>query len=172
MKAYYYLLFISLLVSSCVSSKKYKNLQAEQEELKMALQKCKESVADCQSSKDDIVLEYKSRINEISNANSAKDWFLKTAKDEAFVKFHFAAVSTNSKAVSAFGIDTKNMFRFWDWVGGRYSLWSAIGLSIACGIGFENSTGVTVRLGISHEAEEGGLVGWVQNALNIFEQEA
>jgi glucose-6-phosphate isomerase len=74
----------------------------------------------------------------MTNANSAKDWFLKTAKDEAFVKFHFAAVSTNSKAVSAFGIDTKNMFRFWDWVGGRYSLWSAIGLSIACGIGFEN----------------------------------
>ena len=74
----------------------------------------------------------------MTNANSAKDWFLKTAKDEAFVKFHFAAVSTNAKAVSAFGIDTKNMFRFWDWVGGRYSLWSAIGLSIACGIGFEN----------------------------------
>lgn len=74
----------------------------------------------------------------MTNANSAKDWFLKTAKDDAFVKFHFAAVSTNSKAVSAFGIDTKNMFRFWDWVGGRYSLWSAIGLSIACGIGFEN----------------------------------
>lgn len=74
----------------------------------------------------------------MTNANSAKDWFLKTAKDEAFVKFHFAAVSTNEKAVSAFGIDTKNMFRFWDWVGGRYSLWSAIGLSIACGIGFEN----------------------------------
>ena len=74
----------------------------------------------------------------MTNANSAKDWFLKTAKDEAFVKFHFVAVSTNAKAVSAFGIDTKNMFRFWDWVGGRYSLWSAIGLSIACGIGFEN----------------------------------
>jgi glucose-6-phosphate isomerase len=78
----------------------------------------------------------------MTNANSAKDWFLKTAKDEAFVKFHFAAVSTNAKAVSAFGIDTKNMFRFWDWVGGRYSLWSAIGLSIACGIGFENYIGL------------------------------
>ncbi len=74
----------------------------------------------------------------MTNANSARDWFLKTAKDEAFVKYHFVAVSTNAKAVSAFGIDTKNMFRFWDWVGGRYSLWSAIGLSIACGIGFEN----------------------------------
>jgi len=74
----------------------------------------------------------------MTNANSARDWFLKTAKDAAFVKYHFVAVSTNAKAVSAFGIDTKNMFRFWDWVGGRYSLWSAIGLSIACGIGFEN----------------------------------
>jgi glucose-6-phosphate isomerase len=74
----------------------------------------------------------------MTNANSARDWFLRTAKDEAFVKYHFVAVSTNAKAVSAFGIDTKNMFRFWDWVGGRYSLWSAIGLSIACGIGFEN----------------------------------
>lgn len=74
----------------------------------------------------------------MTNANSARDWFLKTARDEAFVKYHFVAVSTNAKAVAAFGIDTKNMFRFWDWVGGRYSLWSAIGLSIACGIGFEN----------------------------------
>jgi glucose-6-phosphate isomerase len=74
----------------------------------------------------------------MTNANSARDWFLKSAKDAAFVKYHFVAVSTNAKAVSAFGIDTKNMFRFWDWVGGRYSLWSAIGLSIACGIGFEN----------------------------------
>ena len=74
----------------------------------------------------------------MTNANSARDWFLKTAKDEAFVKSHFVAVSTNAKAVSAFGIDTKNMFRFWDWVGGRYSLWSAIGLSIVLGIGYEN----------------------------------
>ncbi len=74
----------------------------------------------------------------MTNAITARDWFLKTAKDEAFVKFHFVAVSTNAKAVSAFGIDTKNMFRFWDWVGGRYSLWSAIGLSIVLGIGFEN----------------------------------
>jgi glucose-6-phosphate isomerase len=74
----------------------------------------------------------------MTNANSARDWFLKTAKDVAFVKDHFVAVSTNAKAVSVFGIDTKNMFRFWDWVGGRYSLWSAIGLSIVLGIGFEN----------------------------------
>lgn len=74
----------------------------------------------------------------MTNAITARDWFLETAKDDAFVKFHFVAVSTNAKAVSAFGIDTKNMFRFWDWVGGRYSLWSAIGLSIVLGIGFEN----------------------------------
>ena len=74
----------------------------------------------------------------MTNAISARDWFLKTASDEAFVKYHFVAVSTNAKAVSAFGIDTKNMFRFWDWVGGRYSLWSAIGLSIILGIGYEN----------------------------------
>ncbi len=74
----------------------------------------------------------------MTNAISARDWFLKTAGDETFVKYHFVAVSTNATSVSAFGIDTKNMFRFWDWVGGRYSLWSAIGLSIVLGIGYEN----------------------------------
>ncbi len=74
----------------------------------------------------------------MTNAITARDWFMAAAKDEGFVKNHFVAVSTNAGAVSAFGIDTKNMFQFWDWVGGRYSLWSAIGLSIACGIGFEN----------------------------------
>lgn len=74
----------------------------------------------------------------MTNAESAKTWFLKTAKSEEFVKNHFVALSTNAKAVAAFGIDTKNMFEFWDWVGGRYSLWSAIGLSIACTLGFEN----------------------------------
>nr|WP_321406854.1 glucose-6-phosphate isomerase [uncultured Carboxylicivirga sp.] len=74
----------------------------------------------------------------MTNANSAKSWFLEAAKDEAAVAKHFVALSTNAKAVSAFGIDTANMFEFWDWVGGRYSLWSAIGLSIACGIGFDN----------------------------------
>lgn len=73
----------------------------------------------------------------MTNANTARDWFLKTAGDMGFVKHHFVAVSTNEKEVSAFGIDTKNMFRFWNWVGGRYSLWSAIGLSIACGIGYD-----------------------------------
>ncbi|MGN6646577.1 MAG: glucose-6-phosphate isomerase [Cytophaga sp.] len=74
----------------------------------------------------------------ITNAESAKAWFLKTAKDEAAVAKHFVALSTNAKSVSAFGIDTNNMFEFWDWVGGRYSLWSAIGLSIALYIGFDN----------------------------------
>lgn len=74
----------------------------------------------------------------MTNANSAKDWFLAEAKDEAAVAKHFAALSTNADAVSAFGIDTANMFEFWNWVGGRYSVWSAIGLSVACGIGFDN----------------------------------
>jgi glucose-6-phosphate isomerase len=76
----------------------------------------------------------------MTNAESARSWFLSHAKNTDFVKNHFVALSTNAKAVAAFGIDTKNMFEFWDWVGGRYSLWSAIGLSIACGIGFENFT--------------------------------
>jgi glucose-6-phosphate isomerase len=72
------------------------------------------------------------------NALSAKKWFLEHANNPAAVAKHFVAVSTNAKAVSAFGIDTKNMFEFWDWVGGRYSLWSAIGLSIALYIGMDN----------------------------------
>ncbi|TEB23634.1 glucose-6-phosphate isomerase [Coprinellus micaceus] len=74
----------------------------------------------------------------ITNAESAKAWFLKTAKDQAHVAKHFVALSTNTKAVTAFGISESNMFQFWDWVGGRYSLWSAIGLSIALVIGYEN----------------------------------
>jgi glucose-6-phosphate isomerase len=74
----------------------------------------------------------------MTNAHTAREWFLKKAGDESFVRHHFVAVSTNESAVSAFGIDPKNMFRFWNWVGGRYSLWSAIGLSIICGIGFDN----------------------------------
>ena len=74
----------------------------------------------------------------IVNAESAKRWFLEHAHDPSAVAKHFVAVSTNAKAVAAFGIDTKNMFEFWDWVGGRYSLWSAIGLSIALSIGMEN----------------------------------
>lgn len=74
----------------------------------------------------------------MTNAYSARDWFLKAAVDHEHIKKHFAALSTNKEAVEAFGIDSANMFAFWNWVGGRYSLWSAIGLSIACAIGFEN----------------------------------
>ncbi|GHA66599.1 glucose-6-phosphate isomerase [Photobacterium aphoticum] len=74
----------------------------------------------------------------MTNALTARDWFLATAGDQAHVAKHFAALSTNGKAVSEFGIDTDNMFEFWDWVGGRYSLCSAIGLSISLSIGFDN----------------------------------
>ncbi len=74
----------------------------------------------------------------MTNAHTARDWFLAAAKSESEVAKHFAALSTNAEAVSAFGIDTANMFEFWSWVGGRYSLWSAIGLSIILGIGFNN----------------------------------
>lgn len=74
----------------------------------------------------------------ITNAESARTWFLKTAGDKKHVAKHFVALSTNATEVSKFGIDTDNMFEFWDWVGGRYSLWSAIGLSIAINIGFDN----------------------------------
>jgi glucose-6-phosphate isomerase len=74
----------------------------------------------------------------LTNAHTAKEWFLKQAKDETHVAKHFVALSTNAKEVSQFGIDIKNMFEFWDWVGGRYSFWSAIGLSIAIAIGFDN----------------------------------
>ena len=74
----------------------------------------------------------------MTNAHSARAWLLNAAKDESQVAKHFVALSTNAKEVAKFGIDTDNMFEFWDWVGGRYSLWSAIGLSIALSIGFEN----------------------------------
>ena len=73
----------------------------------------------------------------MTNAFSARDWFLKAAKDNQHIKKHFVALSTNQHMVSQFGIDTENMFEFWDWVGGRYSLWSAIGLSIALYIGMD-----------------------------------
>ncbi len=74
----------------------------------------------------------------MTNAHTARKWFLKHAKDEAAIAQHFVALSTNGEAVKEFGIDPNNMFAFWDWVGGRYSLWSAIGLPIACAIGFDN----------------------------------
>jgi glucose-6-phosphate isomerase len=74
----------------------------------------------------------------MTNAHTARTWFLTHAKEEAHIATHFIALSTNEKAVNAFGISSKNMFEFWDWVGGRYSLWSAIGLSIALTIGYDN----------------------------------
>lgn len=74
----------------------------------------------------------------MTNAHTARRWFLDAAKDEKAIAKHFAALSTNEKEVVAFGIDKANMFEFWDWVGGRYSLWSAIGLSIALTIGYDN----------------------------------
>ncbi len=77
-------------------------------------------------------------IETMTNAHTARQWFLESAKDEAQVAKHFAALSTNEKGVADFGIDTANMFEFWNWVGGRYSLWSAIGLSIAIYVGFDN----------------------------------
>jgi len=73
----------------------------------------------------------------MTNAHSARTWFLEHAQDEKAIAKHFVALSTNSESVRAFGIDPQNMFAFWDWVGGRYSLWSAIGLPIACAIGFD-----------------------------------
>lgn len=74
----------------------------------------------------------------MANANTAREWFLASGAQQTDVAKHFAALSTNTAAVAAFGIDTKNMFQFWDWVGGRYSLWSAIGLSISLAVGFDN----------------------------------
>ncbi|WP_154856622.1 glucose-6-phosphate isomerase [Cyclobacterium xiamenense] len=74
----------------------------------------------------------------MTNAHTARDWFLENAHDKEEVAKHFVALSTNGNAVREFGIDLNNMFEFWDWVGGRYSLWSAIGLTIACAVGFDN----------------------------------
>ncbi len=74
----------------------------------------------------------------MTNAQTAKDWFLGHAKDESAIAKHFIALSTNGEKVAEFGIDTANMFEFWSWVGGRYSLWSAIGLSIVLAVGYDN----------------------------------
>jgi glucose-6-phosphate isomerase len=74
----------------------------------------------------------------MGNAHSARDWFIENGGKDEDVAKHFAALSTNTEGVEKFGIDTKNMFEFWDWVGGRYSLWSAIGLSISLSVGFDN----------------------------------
>lgn len=74
----------------------------------------------------------------MTNAHSARDWFLNSSASETDIAKHFVAVSTNEEKVSEFGIDPANMFVFWNWVGGRYSVWSAIGLSLVCGLGFAN----------------------------------
>jgi glucose-6-phosphate isomerase len=74
----------------------------------------------------------------MTNAHTARKWFLQNAKEEEHIAKHFVALSTNEKEVTKFGIDKANMFQFWDWVGGRYSLWSSIGLSIALSIGYNN----------------------------------
>ncbi len=87
----------------------------------------------------------------MTNARTARDWFLRQAGDDAHVAKHFVALSTNAEAVREFGIDPANMFPFWDWVGGRYSLWSAIGLSIAIAIGFDNFSGL---LDGAHDMDE------------------
>ncbi|RME98917.1 MAG: glucose-6-phosphate isomerase, partial [Chloroflexi bacterium] len=87
----------------------------------------------------------------MTNAHSARRWLLESAPDETAIAKHFAALSTNAAAVAEFGIDTANMFEFWDWVGGRYSLWSAIGLSIALYIGFDNFEAL---LSGAHEVDE------------------
>ncbi len=87
----------------------------------------------------------------ITNAQSARRWFLAAAGDESAVAKHFVALSTNAEEVQKFGIDTANMFEFWDWVGGRYSFWSAIGLSIALYIGMDNFEEI---LAGGHEMDE------------------
>lgn len=78
----------------------------------------------------------------MTNAYSARDWFLNFAQDEGYIAKHFIALSTNAASVAKFGIDVENMFEFWDWVGGRYSIWSAIGLSIALTVGYDNYQGL------------------------------
>jgi glucose-6-phosphate isomerase len=87
----------------------------------------------------------------LTNAHTARRWFLEHAKADAAVAKHFVALSTNAKEVAAFGIDTNNMFEFWDWVGGRYSLWSAIGLPIVLAVGMDH---FEEMLGGAHDMDE------------------
>lgn len=87
----------------------------------------------------------------LTNAHSARRWFLQQAKDEQYIAQHFVALSTNRAKVVEFGIDPVNMFQFWDWVGGRYSLWSAIGLSIALAVGMDNFRAL---LAVAHQMDE------------------
>ncbi len=90
-------------------------------------------------------------LETMTNAHSAKDWLLAHSRDPKAIAKHFIAISTNTAKVSEFGIDTDNIFEFWDWVGGRYSLWSAIGLPIALSIGMDNFEAL---LGGAHAADE------------------
>ncbi|QKQ26237.1 glucose-6-phosphate isomerase [Candidatus Reidiella endopervernicosa] len=87
----------------------------------------------------------------LTNSHTARSWFLESGASEADIAKHFVALSTNGEGVSAFGINTDNMFEFWDWVGGRYSLWSAIGLPIVLAIGMENYEAL---LSGAHEMDE------------------
>jgi len=90
-------------------------------------------------------------IETMTNAHTARAWFLRSGGDEGHVARHFVAMSTNAEEVAKFGIDTRNMFEFWDWVGGRYSLWSAIGLSIALYLGMEHFEALLTG---AHRADE------------------
>lgn len=101
----------------------------------------------------------------LANAHSARAWFLESGADEAAIANHFVAVSTNAVAVAEFGIDTDNMFRFWDWVGGRYSLWSSIGLSIRLSIGNEN---FAAMLAGAHEMDEHFATAEYKNNLPVI----
>lgn len=87
----------------------------------------------------------------MTNAYSARRWFLQSAQDERYIAKHFVALSTHAEEVEKFGIASQNRFQFWDWVGGRYSLWSAIGLSICLGVGYDNFTAL---LSGAHEMDE------------------
>ncbi len=115
----------------------------------------------------------------MANARSARAWFLESAHDERAIARHFVAISTNEKEVRAFGIAPENMFVFWDWVGGRYSLWSSIGLSIALAIGFERFEALLdgahemdrafprTRRSIATSRSRSGLLGvWYANVLD------
>ncbi len=99
-----------------------------------------DTLADCDPERTLFIVASKTFTTQetMTNAASAKEWFLGQGGDAAAVAKHFIALSTNARAVEAFGIAPDNMFVFWDWVGGRYSMWSAIGMSIALQVGFEN----------------------------------
>ncbi|UZJ36522.1 glucose-6-phosphate isomerase [Prosthecochloris sp. SCSIO W1103] len=101
----------------------------------------------------------------LTNAHTARKWFLDKAVDESFIARHFVAVSTNQEKVEEFGIDAHNMFRFWDWVGGRYSLWSSIGLAIALYVGFERFTEL---LAGAHAMDEHFLTAPFENNIPVL----